>query len=177
MEKILLLYSPKGGNVEKISKKVIKLVGESNIDAFLIDQNSSELLNKISLYKKILLVISTVGRSNWDSFYTKIGWDLFIPELRKQNLSGKTISIIGLGDYLLYPDNFVDSMGILYQVLLEAKANVVGKVSINGYSFENSMAIEGDNFVGLPIDEDNEGELTDSRLKNWLLLVKNDFGL
>lgn len=177
MDKILLLYSPKGGNVEKISKKITQLIGEDKIEKVLIEKNIDEVLKNIENYEKIIMVISTVGRSNWDSYYSKIGWDYFIPELRKKDLSGKKVSIVGLGDHLLYPDNFVDSMGILYQSLLETNSIIIGKVNSEEYTFDNSMALEGKMFVGLAIDEDNEEELTDKRLKKWKSLISEDFGL
>ncbi len=177
MEKILLCYAPKGGNVEKIAKKFSLLVGIDKMDSHLIESIDDNLKKKIATYNKFIMVISTVGRSNWDSHYTKIGWDLLIQELREMNLEGKTIAIIGLGDHLLYPDNFVDSMGILHEVLIERKAELVGYTSTKGYEFSNSLAVQNDNFVGLVIDQDNEGELTDSRLKNWFEQIKDKFGL
>jgi len=177
MDKILLLYAPKGGNVEKVSKAVSSIIGNENSDMLLIEEVNDKLISKISSYNKFVFIISTIGRSNWDSFYTKIGWDLLLNEIRKLDLSNKIGSIIGLGDSLLYPDNFVDSMGILYEALKETNIKLVGRFDEESYEFGNSMAIENGKFVGLPIDQDNEKELTEGRIKNWFEQVKKDFGL
>jgi flavodoxin I len=32
-------------------------------------------------------------------------------------------------------------------------------------------------FVGLVLDEDNQSELTDGRIKNWVAQLKQEFGI
>jgi len=177
MGKILLVYAPKGGNVEKVATKFAEIVGTDRIELLLINEVNELLLSKLNSADKYIMVISTVGRSNWDSFYTKIGWDLLLPELKGINFAGKKVGIIGLGDHLLFPDNFVDSMGLLYDSLIEAKAKIVGQVSAKEYDFSDSFGLKNGFFVGLPIDEDNEGELTIKRINKWIALIKEDFGL
>jgi len=177
MSKILLVYAPKGGNVEKITKKFAELAGNENFELLLIEKIDEEFLKKFKSADKYIMVISTVGRSNWDSYYTKIGWDLLLPEMKNLDFTNKKVAIIGLGDHLLYPDNFVDSMSSLNNVLIEKNAKVYGQVNANEYDFDSSLALEKDFFVGLPIDEDNENELTNERLKKWITSIKSEFGL
>ena len=46
-----------------------------------------------------------------------------------------------------------------------------------GYSFDESQAMFDENhFVGLGLDEDNESDLTDDRIHNWLMKVVVDLG-
>lgn len=172
-----MLYAPKGGNVEKISKKIAKVVGSDYIEIQIIESITDSFLNKIKSYDKFIFILSTLGRSNWDSFYSKTGWDLLVPELRKLDLSDKKGAIIGLGNHLMYPDNFVDSMGLLKEILVETKIKLIGQISTDGYDFGNSKSVDGNFFVGLPIDEDNESELTDQRIQSWYSKIKNEFGL
>ena len=46
-----------------------------------------------------------------------------------------------------------------------------------GYEFDASVGQEGDYFLGLALDEDNQPELTEERLGKWLPEVIKDFGL
>ena len=39
---------------------------------------------------------------------------------------------------------------------------------IQGYDFSQSLAVRDDKFVGLAIDEENQPDLTDYRIKKWL---------
>jgi len=42
--------------------------------------------------------------------------------------------------------------------------------------FTDSEAVNDEGFFcGLPIDEDNEAELTTERLEKWILILKSDF--
>ena len=49
---------------------------------------------------------------------------------------------------------------------------MVGKTSTDGYSFNDSRAVVDGEFVGLVIDENNQSELTDERIKTWIEMVK-----
>lgn len=95
-------------------------------------------------------------------------WEGFLPELKKANLEGKTIALFALGDSYSYSDSFVDSMGIIYEAIKDKGCKIIGAVSKSGYNYDASRAENGAEFVGLPLDEDNEYELTDSRLGEWL---------
>lgn len=47
----------------------------------------------------------------------------------------------------------------------------------DGYDFNDSKAVRNGKFVGLAIDEDNQADLTESRVENWSTQVKSEFGL
>ena len=52
-------------------------------------------------------------------------WDEFIPDLEDINLNGKTIALFGLGDQKGYPENFLDGVGILAEILETQGARLV----------------------------------------------------
>jgi hypothetical protein len=67
-------------------------------------------------------------------------------------------------------------------VFLEEKITSLGGKTVgywptDGYDFSESKAVRDGKFVGLAIDEDNQSELTDSRVKSWVSQLKRDFGL
>jgi len=174
MEKIALLFAPEKGSTEKIARIIEEKIGAEKIEMILVGENTNPDILKP--YSKLIFGISTVGRDTWDSKYKKVGWDFFIPKLEKSDLKGKTVAIFGLGDHILYPENFVDSMGLLATQLINSGAMVIGQTPIDGYTFSNSEAIFDKKFIGLPIDEENEQELSEKRIDNWLKLISGQMG-
>lgn len=174
MEKIAIVYAPPKGRTEKVAKMVYAKIGKDKAELILIEEGmQTEILLP---YSKIIFGISTVGRDVWDAQYQKIGWDYFLPKLEDLSFDGKTVAIFGLGDHLLYANHFVDAMGDLAKLVSKQGAKLVGQCSTDGYIFSESEAVVDDLFLGLPIDEDNEEELTNERLDNWLGKIAPDFG-
>jgi flavodoxin I len=173
MEKIGLFYAPAKGSTERVAKLIEKKIGKAKIDLLLIEDNTD--VNIIAPYSKIIFGISTVGRDTWDSKYKKVGWDFFISKLENADLRGKTIAIYGLGDHILYPNHFVNSMGVLAELIENSGARLIGQTPADGYIFNESEAVKNGIFKGLPIDEENEPELTENRVDRWLKLITNEF--
>jgi flavodoxin I len=44
----------------------------------------------------------------------------------------------------------------------------VGAVSPDGYTFDDSEAVIDGKFIGLPLDDVNEDDKTDSRINAWV---------
>lgn len=169
MSKIGLFFGPIGGSTHKVGQMIAKALGNENVDLIPVKQASAETLNK---YNAIIFGISTLGRETWDGVHTKNDWDLFMPVVESFNFEGKKVAVYGLGDSVTYAVSFVDHMGVLAEKLVKANANLVGSVSTDGYSFEESKAISNGKFVGLPVDEDFEDYLTQERVDNWVDALK-----
>ena len=71
-------------------------------------------------------------------------------------------------DFMGYSDFFCDAMEELYTAFLLSGAYLIGKVSTDGYTYDDSKSVIDGKFCGLAIDEDNESELTDQRLQSWV---------
>ena len=99
----------------------------------------------------------------------------FLPEIKSANLKDKKVAIFGLGDQESYPDSFVDSIGITYEAIKDKGCQLVGKVSTDGYDYDESRGEVDGEFLGLPLDEDNQGDLTNERIKNWVEQLKGEF--
>ncbi len=175
MKNIGLFYAPEKGNTESVAKKIRNEIGTDAIDFILVDESIHP--QEFEKYNKLILGISTVGRDTWDSDYKKIGWDILIPKFDDVDLSGKIVAIFGLGDHITYSGTFVDGMGILAEKVKERGAKLVGQRPLDDYDFIDSMAVVNDEFVGLPVDEDNDYERTDDRIKEWIKQIKPDFEL
>jgi len=59
----------------------------------------------------------------------------------------------------------------------EQGGETVGYRPIDGYDFNESKAVVDGKFLGLAIDEDNQSDLTESRIKSWVSQLKREFSL
>ena len=95
-------------------------------------------------------------------------WDDYFPDFENIDFTEKEIAIFGLGDQYGYPDNFVDGIGILAEVIIKNGGNIVGYWPNNGYDFNKSIGLAPNGmFYGLALDEDNQPELSEERVKLW----------
>ena len=172
MKKIAIFYGPAGGRTENVALRIAELLGTGTNDLISLDRAS---VKDIDRFDNIIFGIATIGKETWDAEPVESGWFDFMPELEKADLEGKKIAIFGLGDHVRWPNHFVDAMGQLYQLLSEKGMDTVGKVNPGDYSFEESEALIDGLFVGLPIDEDFEPELTDERIQNWVKQLIAEF--
>ena len=174
MSKIGLFFGPLKGSVHRVADKAKTAIGEQNVDMIPVNDATIADLEK---YNLIIFGISTVGKETWDSNYANTDWSRFFPNISKVDFTGKTVAVFGLGDHITYSSHFVNAMGVLAKELLKKGATIVGHVDPTGYDFDESEAIINGEFIGLPIDEDFEPELTDKRVINWVNDIKPAFGL
>lgn len=162
---IALIYGTDTNNTEEIGRKIAKQWEElgEDVELFNIKDIEPELLEQ---YPMLILGIPT-----WDFGGIQSDWEELGESLSELSLADKTIALYGLGDQFGYGDYFVDAMGWLYEKLQPTKANFIGQWSTEGYDFEASRAcINGkENFIGLAIDEDQQFELTDQRVEQWVI--------
>ena len=129
-------------------------------------------LNELLQYDYLLIGIPT-----WNIGELQDDWDAVFDELDDLDFSGKIIAIFGEGDQLNYPDNYLDAVGILGRKLQDNGASLVGYWSTEGYEHYESLAIEGDHFMGLALDNTNQTEKTEERIKAWIPQVMREFAL
>ena len=172
MSKIGLFFGPLKGSVNRVADLICEKIGKDKVEMVHVRTATAADFER---FDKIIFGISTVGKETWDASITKTDWGIFLPEVSKGNFSGKAVAIFGLGNHVTYAASFVDFMGLLAEELFKADAKIIGKVPVDGYEFEESAAIYDGKFIGLPLDEDFEPELTPERVDNWLEILKKDF--
>lgn len=173
MKKTALVYWPKKGNVEKTAHKIAAFFEEGSIDIFTISEVETENLKD---YDFLIFGGSTIGADNWEDTHTS-KWFAFFENLKKANLGGKTAAIYGLGDQILYPEHFVDGMAIIRDELRQNGVKIIGAWSAEGYEHTDSKALEGDHFIGLALDDDQQSDLSESRIEKWVNSLKADLGI
>ena len=167
MSKKSIIYNYHNKKSKKVSEKIIDAFGKSKIESVNAEEIDGDVLKK---YDNFVLSAPT-----WFDGELPNYWDEFVPELEDMNLKGKTFAVFGLGDQKGYPENFCDAIGILVNILEDCGAKVVGHFPVEGYSFESSKAQRGDEFVGLPIDQENQARKTNQRVKDWVNQLKKEF--
>jgi len=173
MSKTAIFYSPVGGNVNSVANKLGALIGNDRVDIIPVKEAEKEDVIK---YDQIILAGSTVGTDHWDNETVPDEWPEFFKKIEDISFKKKKVAIVGLGNSFIYPSHFADGMADLYERLKMLDAEIFGEVEPKGYDFTESESINEDGlFCGLPIDEDNEPELTTERLENWLSILKTDF--
>lgn len=66
---------------------------------------------------------------------------------------------------------------MLSEKISELGGTTVGYWSTDGYEFTDSKALRDGKFVGLALDEANQSDLTQERIKAWVAQLKQEFGL
>lgn len=160
-----IFYASSTGNTSFVAQEIANELNIKN----LYDLSSIDI-NKIVDYKKIIFGISTWGDGDLQD-----DWDDIFKEFCKLDFTNKTVALFGLGDQESYADTFVDALGILYEQLKKQNANIVGYWDrVHEYDFDESKAILDDKFVGLVLDEENQNDLTNYRIKEWTTQIKEE---
>ena len=165
MHKIAVIYSFNTQKTAKAAKRVQDAFGkEWDVQMLNIEEITAEQF----LAPDILIC----GTATWFDGELPNHWDEFVPELEEMDMKEKTIALFGLGDQKGYPENFLDGMGILAEVLENQGARLVGYTSTEGYSYESSKAERGDQFCGLGIDYETQGSRNKERINSWVEKLK-----
>ncbi|TCO06054.1 flavodoxin [Natronoflexus pectinivorans] len=167
MDKIAIFYGSSTGNTKTAANAIAKQL--NGYDVYIGDIANAEP-SHVSGFNLLIFGVSTWGYGDIQD-----DWEIFLPNLEKMDLTGKTIALFGLGDAEAYPDTFVDAMGDLYETVVKNGARVVGQVPVDGYNFSESRAVIDGRFAGLPLDEDNESDMSSTRIENWVSDLKSCF--
>lgn len=162
MKKTIVVYGSSTGTCEEIANTIgeklgVDVINVADLTADVIAANDNLLL----------------GTSTWGAGELQDDWYDGISVLKGADLSGKTVALFGCGDAESYPDTFCGAMAEIYNAV-SGQAKVIGGVSTDGYTFDDSDAVVNGQFVGLALDNVNEEEKTDSRIDAWIDSIKTE---
>lgn len=166
MASIGIFFGSSTGNTQSAADKIKDGLGDQAADPKSIADATTD---EIAGYNSLVF-----GASTWGAGDLQDDWDDNLSTVKSVDFSGKKVAIFGLGDQQSYPDSFVDAIGTLAKLVREAGGTIVGQVATSGYDFDESEAVEGDVFPGLPLDDDNEAEKTDERIASWVSGLKTE---
>ena len=174
MAKVGIFFGTDTGNTRKVAKAIHKHLGDGVADKPVNIQKA--VVDDLLAYDVLILGSPTYGEGELPGLTSgnqNESWEEFLPTLSGADFSGKTVALFGLGDQVGYAANFVDALGFLYDAFSDVGATIVGLTSTEGYEFTQSKALLDDQFVGLVLDEDNQKELSDDRLNDWLAAISS----
>ena len=169
MKKIGLFYSFNTKKTAQTAKRLIEAFGEDAIEAI-----NAETLTEDQFLSYDNLVL---GVPTWFDGELPNYWDEFVPALEDLDLKGKKVAIYGAGDQKGYPENFVDGIGIMADLLESRGARLVGFTQAADFQFESSRALRSDQFAGLALDFENQGKQINQRIKKWVEQIKVEIGM
>ena len=157
MNATIVVYGSSTGTCEAIAEKIAQKLGCEAINVQDLTPAAVESHQNLIL-----------GTSTWGAGELQDNWYDGLKVLQGANLAGKTIALFGCGDCESYSDTFVGGIGALYNGIKDSGARIVGAVSTDGYTFDDSEAVVNGQFVGLPLDDVNEDDKTDTRIEAWI---------
>jgi flavodoxin I len=170
MAKIGLFYGTQTGNTQTIAELIQQeMGGDGIVDIIDVAQADS---GDFAGYDYLI-----IGCPTWNVGELQSDWEGFYDQLDNINFSNKKVAYFGAGDQVGYADNFQDAMGILEERISELGGTTVGHWPTTGYDFNESKAVKNNQFVGLAIDEDNQSDLTQTRVTQWVNQLKSAFQL
>jgi flavodoxin I len=185
--KIGLFYGSTTGKTDAIAELIRDEFGSKNVRLHCISESRDR---DFAGYEYLI-----IGSPTWGIGKLQSDWEAFFPELDNINFKGKQVAYFGLGDQVEYPYNFLDAMGILARKIASRGGIRIGSWSTEDYNFRESKALiitksqqltNGSRilvrdksiqpvnvaFVGLGIDEENQPELTEERIRVWVTQIK-----
>lgn len=166
-----LFYGTSTCYTEMAGEKIRRVLGEARVDIFNIADTP---IVQAEFYDYLIFGIPT-----WDYGELQEHWEEIWDDIDSVNFTGRKVAIYGLGDQVGYPEWFLDAMGYLHSKLVHLGAIPCGYWPREGYDFEASKALTADGqwFVGLALDDENEFQLSDERIARWCEQLVREFGL
>lgn len=166
MKKIGIFYSTNSGKTEAIAEEI----------EFNVRKLGCELINikngieKIEEFSNLILITPTYNVGEPQKY-----WMDNLDKLKAMDFKGKKVGLVGLGNQFAFGESFVSGIRVLYDIVKENGAEVIGFTSTKGYKFEDSAAVIGDEFVGLALDENNQDDETPDKIYEWVESIKENF--
>lgn len=163
MSKIGIYYGSTTGNTQEVAEEIAKQLNIDKADLHDVAKAGTDF----STYDTILFGSSTLGFGDLQD-----DWESYIDKVKEADLKGKKVALFGCGDSASYSDTFGDAIGKIYQVIKDKDCEIVGNISTEGYTYDDSEAVVDGKFVGLLIDNDNESDMTEKRINEWVKELK-----
>ncbi|MEM8614132.1 MAG: flavodoxin FldA [Cyanobacteria bacterium P01_H01_bin.105] len=169
MAKVGLFYGSTTGKTADAAEQVQAALGGDSV----VDLVEIEEADALTAYDYLIIACPT-----WNIGELQDDWAAVFDDLDDVDFSGKTVAYMGTGDQIGYADNFMDAMGQLEEKIAGLGGKTVGYWPADGYDHEASLAIrDGNKFCGLALDDDNEAEKTEDRIKTWTAQIKQAMSL
>jgi len=166
-EAVGLFFATQTGNTETVAGIIAE---KASVEA--VDVNDIRV-EDLAGYDGLI-----VGCPTWntgaDEYRSGTAWDDMLDDIKSTDLAGKTVAVFGCGNSQEYDYHFCDGMEELHETFAAAGAKMVGYVDAIDYKHMESKSMRGDQFLGLPLDVDNEEDMTEIRIVWWIKQLKGE---
>ena len=159
MKKMTIYYGSTTGTCETLASSIAQALGMSNDNVHNVTEMTKE-----DLENNDVLIL---GSSTWGCGDLQDDWYDGVEILKKADLTGKKVALFACGDGESYGDTFCEAMTHIHDALADSGCTFIGKVLTADYTFTSSTAVDGDDFIGLALDDVNESEKSEARIANW----------
>lgn len=159
MSKVGVFYGSTTGDTEELVMSLPAELKDYDVDIYNVNSAAKADIEK---YNNLIFASSTWGLGELQD-----DWVDFIDVVEEAELNSKKLAFLGTGDQDMYPDSFVDAIGIIYEAVKDSGAEFVGQYPVESYDFSESRAVVDGKLIGLAIDNTNQAELTAERLSEW----------
>jgi flavodoxin I len=172
MQTIALFYGSTDGHTAAVAKRIQSEFTETDLAAVELFDVAEFYLDEMAEFDLIILGVPT-----WNTGQLQRDWEVVFEEFDALDLSGKKVALFGLGDQHGYANTFLDAIFFVAEKVKTCGATVVGRWPTLGYDYAQSWAVVDEQFVGLALDEHNQPELTDLRVRVWVQQLLVEFNL
>ena len=148
------------GTTEALAKQIAQKLNVPSADIYNVAEVSAD---QVMDYDLLLF-----GSSTWGAGDLQDDWYGFVDQLKNKDLTGKRVAFFGCGDSASYPDTFCDALSVLYDDLSGTGCVFVGAYVPEDYAVTDSAVCRDGKFIGLAVDDVNEGDKTEDRIDAWI---------
>jgi flavodoxin II len=169
MTSVCIYFGSSTGFTEMAAEKIYDEFSEGCCEIF------NAVDDGLAVVERFPLII--FGIPTWDYGGLQEDWQARWSEIDSLQITGKYFAVFGMGDQLGYSAWYQDAMGELHGKLIQRGGLPIGYWPNEGHQFTHSRGLtnEGDFFVGLPLDDTNQNELSATRISEWCQQLINEF--
>jgi len=162
---IAIIYGSTTGNIESSAEYIATCLSPEKVQLFDIAVDDFD-------YNEFDVLI--FGISTWEYGGLQEDWIDYFPVFNEANFTGKICTQFGQGDQDGYDEWYQDALGDIHKVLKNRGGTVIGLWPNEGYHFKASKGLteDGNYFLGLSLDDDNQPELSEKRIEQWVAQLK-----
>ncbi|MBU0721331.1 flavodoxin [bacterium] len=172
MSKIGIFVGSSGGVTQAAAEKLEELFDGAELINMEEDYDDLEQFEEFD----VLLI----GSSTWGQGDPQRDWvdPLYEMDNDEPDLSGKKVAFFGAGDQDTHGEHFVSALAKMEDIFKKCGASTgFGYWPTEGYMYKFSLSEKDGKFCGLPIDDINQEELTESRLTEWSKQVRQEMDI
>lgn len=159
MKKTGIFYGSTNGDTESVANKIAIQLGIGKEDVHNVADTTP---HAVQPYEVLLL-----GCSTWGVGECQDDWNEFPFQTQRYGSEKQNRRLVRMRKIRQFSSSFCDALGVIYHELQHTGCTFTGEVDPSEYRFDGSGGVIDGKFVGLPIDDNNESDRTDTRIKKW----------